>query len=57
MKEAQLNLPLIAIGGLTLEDIPGLVAAGVHGIAVSGLITNSANRAATVKKIYQLLNA
>ncbi|GEP92956.1 thiamine-phosphate diphosphorylase [Chitinophaga terrae (ex Kim and Jung 2007)] len=57
MKEARINLPLIAIGGLTLEDIPDLVAAGVHGIAVSGLITNAADRAATVKKIYQLLNA
>lgn len=57
MKEEEINTPLIAIGGITLEDIPELAAAGVHGIAVSGLITNAANRAATVKTIYQLLKA
>jgi len=31
--------PIISIGGLTLSDVGPLLAAGVHGVAVSGAIT------------------
>ncbi|OEK06015.1 thiamine-phosphate diphosphorylase [Flavivirga aquatica] len=36
--------PIIAIGGITLEDVPEIVKTGVHGIAVSGEITKDFNR-------------
>ncbi|RFS23509.1 thiamine phosphate synthase [Chitinophaga silvatica] len=55
LKQNELNIPLIAIGGIKLEDIPALIEAGVHGIAVSGLISNSNNKALIVKEIYNLL--
>lgn len=35
-RDAGIVLPVVAIGGITAEDIPGIMAAGVHGIAVSG---------------------
>ncbi|MGL4805757.1 MAG: thiamine phosphate synthase [Bacteroidales bacterium] len=34
-KEAGINTPIIAIGGITLEDIPELMKAGAHGVAMS----------------------
>lgn len=56
LKEHNLNIPVIAIGGITLTDIPSIMMTGVHGIAVSGLITTSANKPKTVKDILQLIN-
>ena len=38
MEEAGINLPVVAIGGITAEDIDGILATGVKGIAVSGTI-------------------
>lgn len=33
------QIPIIAIGGITVEDIPVLLKTGIHGIAVSGLLS------------------
>ena len=41
MKDSGIEIPLYAIGGITLEDIEDLVQTGIHGIAVSGIITKS----------------
>ena len=38
MEEAGINLPVVAIGGITAEDIDEILATGVKGIAVSGTI-------------------
>ncbi len=38
MKAAGITLPLVAIGGITLDDIPEILATGVTGIALSGSI-------------------
>lgn len=35
------EIPIYAIGGITLEDVESLMATGIHGIAVSGIITKS----------------
>lgn len=46
--------PVIAIGGIILYDIPSLFETGIHGIAVSGAITNAADvteKAAHFKKL------
>lgn len=57
LKEQGIAIPVIAIGGILLEDIPGLQAAGVHGVAVSGLITAAVNRQAMVSNIYESLKS
>ena len=41
MNEQQIRTPLIAIGGITLEDIDKLLEVGIYGIAVSGLLTQN----------------
>lgn len=41
LKSENVLLPVYAIGGITAEDFTGLEATGVHGIAVSGLLTGT----------------
>ncbi|WP_281298099.1 thiamine phosphate synthase [Flavobacterium limnophilum] len=41
LKEQQIQIPIYAIGGITLENVDDLMTTGVHGIAVSGIITKS----------------
>ena len=38
MEAEHIRLPLCAIGGITLADIPALLATGVKGVAVSGAV-------------------
>ncbi|WP_217607329.1 thiamine phosphate synthase [Chitinophaga sp. GbtcB8] len=48
------TIPVIAIGGIVQEDIAALIAAGAHGVAVSGLITHAADRKEVVKNIFAM---
>jgi thiamine-phosphate pyrophosphorylase len=41
--------PIIGIGGITENDVPALMATGLHGVAVSGAIANAANIQAAVR--------
>jgi thiamine-phosphate pyrophosphorylase len=43
--------PVIAIGGIELADISPVMKTGVHGIAVSGLITTAPDKVVCVKSI------
>jgi len=54
LKQVPAHLPVIGIGGILAEDIPSLLNAGLHGIAVSGAIINDEN---PEKKIKQFLKA
>ena len=56
LKEKNITIPVIAIGGILLEDIPALMQAGVHGIAASGLITHAINKKQVVQNIYEQIN-
>jgi thiamine-phosphate pyrophosphorylase len=57
MKHNKLNTPVFAIGGIGLEDVASLTAAGVYGIAVSGVLTRAADKKKLVKDINKILNA
>lgn len=54
-REEGLAVPLIAIGGIELEDIEGILQAGVSGVAVSSLIAKAARPTEVVEKIYKKL--
>lgn len=41
MKAEGINLPIVAIGGITAEDIPMIMQTGVTGIALSGAVLNA----------------
>ncbi len=52
-----ISIPIIAIGGIELNDIKEIMSTGVYGIAVSGLIANAADAKAIVKQINESINA
>lgn len=41
VRKDEILLPIVAIGGITLEDIPALMATGVNGVAMSSAIINA----------------
>ncbi|WP_066218139.1 thiamine phosphate synthase [Formosa haliotis] len=47
----QTTCPIIAIGGITLEDLPELMDTGIYGVALSGAITQNFNSINTVNKL------
>ena len=53
MKENNISLPLIAIGGITKKDIPSLMQTGINGIALSGSILHAENPIEEMKEIIQ----
>ncbi|HVD97616.1 MAG TPA: thiamine phosphate synthase [Cytophagaceae bacterium] len=48
-----MSIPVIAIGGIRVEDVPGLMQQGLYGVAISSLI----NTAFDKKEIVKLLNS
>ena len=54
MREAGIQLPVVAIGGITAEDIPAILETGVNGIAVSGTILRAADPKAEMEKLLGL---
>lgn len=50
-KRLHTKIPLIAIGGIMLEDVAVIMKTGVHGIAVSGSITQDFNKISSFKEI------
>jgi thiamine-phosphate pyrophosphorylase len=40
VREAGIQVPIIAIGGIVANDIPVLLQTGVYGVAISGALTN-----------------
>lgn len=51
MKEAHIELPVVAIGGITYEDIPDILRTGVNGIALSGTILRAENPVEETRRI------
>ncbi|MGE0017499.1 MAG: thiamine phosphate synthase, partial [Bacteroides sp.] len=51
MIEAGIILPTVAIGGITVEDIPAILATGIEGIAMSGAILQAYDPDAEIKRI------
>lgn len=52
VREAGITIPVIAIGGITLQDIAVLKQTGVYGIAVSGLLTAARDLTGQVETLY-----
>ncbi len=55
MEKQEVNIPHVALGGIKLEDVAGLVAAGVNGIAVSAAIATSPDMKAETEKFIKTL--
>lgn len=51
MRTEHIPLPIVAIGGITFEDIPSIMETGVTGIALSGTILRAENPIEETKRI------
>ncbi|MCD7962713.1 MAG: thiamine phosphate synthase [Rikenellaceae bacterium] len=55
MKHEGVDIPVTAIGGIVLDDVPKLLNAGVKNIAVSGAVNKSANPRKITEEFLKLL--
>ncbi|WP_316803190.1 thiamine phosphate synthase [Pedobacter nototheniae] len=55
LKNIDAEIPLYAIGGLTLNDIPALMDIGIYGAAVSGVITAHPNKQQLIQAFNEAL--
>lgn len=55
MKERQINIPTVAVGGIKKEDVDSLMAAGVEGLAVSGAIAFAKDIKAETEEFLRIL--
>ena len=51
MKAEGIDIPIIAIGGITLDDIPDLMQTGINGIAISGSILHAEDPVGEMRKM------
>ena len=51
MRDGNIDIPLVAIGGICNDDITGLLLCGVDGIALSGSVLRAANPVEEMKSI------
>ena len=57
MKSQSIDIPIVAIGGITIDDIPSIMQTGVNGIALSGTVLNATNPVQEMKRIMIMHNA
>jgi thiamine-phosphate pyrophosphorylase len=57
LKKNKIDIPVYAIGGITLRDVNPLMETGIHGIAVSGIITESDEKEKLIQQLNEKLYA
>lgn len=56
VRQADILLPIVAIGGITIDDIAPLMATGVNGVAMSGAIINADDPVDYTRRVLQRFN-
>ena len=56
MKENNIDIPLVAIGGITKDDVPELMKTGIDGIAISGSVLRAENPVETMYNLQLTIN-
>ena len=54
MKNEGIDLPVVAIGGITINDIPQLMRIGMSGVALSGTVLRAADPVAEMRQIVSM---
>ena len=57
MRSQGINIPIVAIGGITCADIPQILETGVNGIALSGTILNADDPVKEAKNVLSTIFA
>ena len=56
MRAANINIPIVAIGGITKDNIPAILQTGITGIALSGTVLRADDPIAEMKHIINIIN-
>lgn len=56
MREQSIDIPIVAIGGIAVDDINDLARIGMDGIALSSSVLNAADPVAEMKKVVEKCN-
>ena len=56
MRAANITIPVVAIGGITKDDIPAILQTGITGIALSGTVLHADDPIAEMKHIINIIN-
>lgn len=56
MKEEKIDIPIVAIGGITADDIPAIMQTGVTGIAISGTVLRAESPVDEMKRLLEIVN-
>lgn len=57
MKAEGIDLPIVAIGGITADDIPVVMQTGVTGVALSGTVLRAEHPVQEMKRLLALINS
>lgn len=57
MREEGIILPIVAIGGITADDIPDIMKTGVTGIALSGTVLRAENPIQEMQRLLAIVNS
>lgn len=55
MRQEGIDLPIVAIGGITAEDIPAIMQTGVTGIALSGTVLRAEDPVKEMQRLSELV--
>ena len=56
MRDHRLSTPIVAIGGITIADVPPLMHTGISGIAVSGAVLNASDPKAEMQQFINTIH-
>ena len=56
LRTANITIPVVAIGGITKDDIPAILQTGITGIALSGTVLRADDPIAEMKHIINIIN-
>lgn len=56
LHENKAKIPVYAIGGIEIADLPELMTTGIYGIAVSGLVANATDKKLVVEHLKNILD-
>ena len=56
MRAANITIPVVAIGGITKDDIPAILQTGITGIALSGTVLRADDPIVEMKHIINIIN-
>lgn len=57
MREENINIPIVAIGGITAADIAPIMQTGVTGIALSGTVLRAENPVEEMRRILRIIES